>query len=478
MIALYKYQIDTINQVRHEIKKGHKRIVLCSPTGSGKTVMFSYMVQKHIEKGGKAILFTHRSELLNQSGGTFENFGLKPHFIKQGIEPDLNASLHIAMVETFNRRKIDYAKFINGKTLVIFDEAHLQNFTKIMVLIPESAIVIGATATPFRPAKSIQMADFYSSLVQVMDTQDVINLGKLTPAKSYGIEIDLKGLKKTATDYNTTEYYKENKTYIGVVKNYERHSKNDKTILFASNIKSSKEVCNEFKNKGYNAKHIDGKTPKNQREDILSWFANTDNAILCNCGILTAGFDQADIKTVILYRATTSLPLFLQMCGRGSRIAPNKDYFKILDFGNNIDRLGFWEDKREWRLSYERKRKKEDAAPKKICPKCDAINPVSSKNCIICKYKFPIKPPTIEEVVLIEYKKIQESPRTKISQMTLEELIVLQKSKRFSSKFIWRVVRSKGKEDIKRYSRLMGYSYGWVIRQLKDDNNNFTDVKI
>ena len=72
------------------------------------------MVQKHIEKGGKAILFTHRSELLNQSGGTFENFGLKPHFIKQGIEPDLNASLHIAMVETFNRRKIDYAKFING----------------------------------------------------------------------------------------------------------------------------------------------------------------------------------------------------------------------------------------------------------------------------------------------------------------------------------------------------------------------------
>lgn len=478
MITLYKYQIDTINQVRHEIKKGHKRIVLCSPTGSGKTIMFSYMVQKHIEKGGKAILFTHRSELLNQSGGTFEKFGLKPDFIKQGIEPDLTASLHIAMVETFNRRKIDYAKFIKGKTLVIFDEAHLQNFTKIMDLIPELAIVIGSTATPFRPAKSVQMSDFYSSLVQVMDTQDVIDLGKLTPAKSYGIEIDLKGLKKTATDYNTAEYYKENKTYIGVVKNYERHSKNDKAILFASNIKSSKEVCNEFTNKGYNAKHIDGKTPKNQREDILSWFANTSNAILCNCGILTAGFDQADIKTVILYRATTSLPLFLQMCGRGSRIAPNKDCFKILDFGNNIDRLGFWEDKREWQLSYERKTKKEDAAPKKICPKCDAINPASVKSCIICLYKFPIKPPTVEEVVLIEYKKIQESPRTKISQLTLEELIVLQKVKRFSSKFIWRVVRAKGKEDIKRYSKLMGYSYGWVIRQLKDNNNNFTDVKI
>lgn len=472
---LYDYQYDYLNSIRFQIlEHKRKRIVLCAPTGSGKTYMFSYMAKKHIKRGGRVIVFTHRSELLTQAGGSFEKFGLEPEFIQAGTKQDLTKPLHVAMVETFNRRKEDYALFLQQKTLIIFDEAHLQNFTKILDAIPDSAIVIGATATPYRPHNKVQMGDFYQSIVQELDTQDVIDLGKLTPAKSYGIPIEMKGLKKKGDDYDTSNYYEENKTYIGVVKNWEIHSKNEKTILFSSNIKSSKEVCQEFILKGYQAKHIDGKTGKNKRREILEWFNSTPNAILCNCGILTAGFDQPDIRTVILYRATTSLPLFLQMCGRGSRLAPNKTHFKILDFGNNIQRLGFWEDRRAWKLRYEKKTKKEQAPPVKICPKCDAINPASAKKCIICEWEFPKPKPTKEEVILQELKKIQTQGKY-LSELTLEELITLQNAKKYKSSFIWRVVRTRGKEELIKYTSLMNYSDGWYYRQTQEEvgHSNF-----
>lgn len=479
-MELYNYQEKYINSLRVSIKKGNKRIVLCAPTGSGKTVMFTFMVKKHLERGGRVIIFTHRTELLTQAGGTFDEFGLTPELIIAGKEPDLTAPLHIAMVETFNRRKMEYSAFMQQKTLIIFDEAHLQNFTKIMEDVPTSAVSIGATATPYRPPKQIQMSEFYTDLIQEMDTQDVINEGKLTPAKSFGIDIDMSGLKKKANDYDTSQYYEENKIYKGVVNNWERTSKNKKTILFASNIQSSKEVCQEFISKGYNAKHIDGKTSKNDRTNILEWFDKTNDAIICNCGILTAGFDQKDIHTVILYRATTSLPLFLQMCGRGSRIHPGKEYFNILDFGNNIARHGFWEDRRQWELSYKKKKDKQQEAPIKICPKCEAINRASAKECECCGFVFPIPEPTEEEVILKELKKV-ELKGQKISMLSIDDLIILQRAKKFKSAFIWRVIRSRGKNTLSIYAKTMGYSDGWVFRQIQEieqGNIKFTDLTV
>lgn len=429
--------------------------------------MFSYMVKKHIDKGGRVLVFTHRDELLTQAGGAFERFGLKPDYITADNKPDLTKPLHVAMIETFNKRKDDYSLFLHQKTLLVIDEAHLQNFTKIFEYIPDSAIVIGATATPFREPKAIQMGEFYTSLVHEVDTKDLIKLKKLTPARSFGVEIDMKGMKKTSTDYDTSKYYEENKLYEGVVKNWEKHSLNEKTILFASNIKSSKDVCEEFVRKGYNAKHIDGKMKK-ERKEILDWFDKTPNAILCNCGILTAGFDQADIKTVILYRATTSLPLFLQMCGRGSRLFPGKKYFKILDFGNNIQRHGFWEDDREWKLTYKKKKDKLQESPIKICPKCDAMNRASAKTCIGCGFVFPIPEPTKEEVILKELRKI-ETKGKRLSEMTMEELITLQLSKKYKSSFIWRVVRTRKDLSLTKYAIAMNYSDGWIYRQEQED---------
>lgn len=467
MIQLYDYQRKYVESLRNSIKNGNKRVVLCASTGSGKTVMFSYMVSEHLKRGGRAIIFTHRSELLTQANGTFQHFGIEAETITANSTPDLSKSCHIAMVETFNSRKESLSLFLHTKTLVIFDEAHLQNFTKIMPLISENSIVIGATATPYRKPKEIQMSDFYSDLIHEVDTLDLIDLGKLNPAKSFGIPIDLTGLKKSGEDYDTANYYSENKVYEGVVENWKKNAWFTKTILFASNIASSKEVCNEFISNGYKAKHVDGSMSVTERIEIFEWFDKTPDAILCNCGIATAGFDQHDIQTVILYRATTSLPLFLQMCGRGSRLSPQtgKKHFNILDFGNNISRHGFWEDRREWKLKYEKKSTRENAAVIKECPECYALNYASAKFCTICGVEFPkTEKEEREEIELQELKRIETSGR-KISQLSVNELIILQRAKKLKSAFVWRVLRSMGIEYVRYYADCMGYSDGWIYRQ-------------
>lgn len=433
------------------------------------------MVSQAVKKNKKVIVFTHRSELLNQAGGIFAKFGIKAEYIKAGKETNQSAPVHVAMVETFNRRRAKYTDLLQSKDLVIFDEVHLQHFNKVLPLISPDSVVIGATATPERKPKYIQLSDFYQDIVQIMDTPDVIEMGKLVPAKYYGVDIPTKGMKKTAWDYDTSKYYEENKTYQGVVKNWEKHTPNTKTILFASNIESSKDVCQEFISKGYNAKHIDGKTTN--RKEILDWFNSSDNAILCNCGILTTGFDEPSIKTVILYRATTSLPLYLQMCGRGSRLYPDKTHFTILDFGNNIARHNYWHVRREWKLDNSKKANKQDAMPIKICPKCDGMMRASASHCDYCEYEFPKPEPTKEEIILKELKEV-ESKGKRLSELSIEDLIRLQKAKKYKSSFIWRVVRSRGIDSVRRYADLMKYSNGWISRQydeIQKGNVNFVD---
>lgn len=386
-IALRPYQMDLIGELRKSIQIGHKKIVLCAPTGAGKTIMFTYMISEHVNRGGRALVFTHRKELLKQAGSAFEKFGLSPEFIRAGEKMDLFAPLHVAMVETFHRRSKDLDLFLHQKTLIIIDECHINNFTKIFEGINNDTIVIGVTATPYRKGSEVDGLDkFYTSIVQKVDTPDLVKLGYLSDAESFGVKIRMSNLTKKGDDYDTEKYYSEHKMYQGVVENWVRLTKDKKTLLFASNVKSSQQVCEEFILNGYDAKHIDAKTPTSKRDEVLSWFENTSNAILCNCGILTAGYDCPDIEVIILYRATTSLPLFLQMVGRGSRTTAQKNKFTILDFGNNIHRLGFWQDRRFWRLQKieGRTNDKEDAGFIKTCKKCGAILPPATYICPYC----------------------------------------------------------------------------------------------
>jgi superfamily II DNA or RNA helicase len=458
MIQLRDYQIKLVDEVRKSFTNKKKRVILCAPTGSGKTVMFTYIVKNAIEKGGRVLIFTHRTELLKQSSKTFANFGLIPELITANSTPDLSLSLHVSMVETFNRRIEDYLLFLQSRTLIIIDEAHLESFTKLLPYFSPQTYVIGATATPYRKGKQNSLSDFYTDMIQNVDTPDLIRDGYLSDSITYGVNIDMKNLKKKGDDYDTEKYYEENKTYEGVVANYIRLTPNKKTIVFASNVNSSKQVCFQFQSNGIKAKHIDGNTPENERISILEWFANTPNAVICNCGILNAGYDQPDIEVVILYRATTSLPLFLQMCGRGSRVTPTKSKFTILDFGNNVSRHGYWEQHRYWSLEKKVSEKKK-AELMKSCKQCEALIPIRSVECKFCGYIYKPKTKTQNEMAQLVLL-----PKPKLNSLAMKrsniERVAMCKAGLVKPAYILHQMTNI--DDAMEFVGLMGYKKGWL----------------
>ena len=129
---------------------------------------------------------------------------------------------------------------------------------------------------------------------------------------------------------------------------YEDASKGKKTLIFNNGIHTSREVFHTFRRAGYDVRHLDNTANKEERRETLEWFKNTAGAILTSVSILTTGFDEPSVESIILNRATRSLTLYFQMIGRGSRIHEHRNTFQVIDLGNNISRFGPWDQPVDW----------------------------------------------------------------------------------------------------------------------------------
>lgn len=475
IIKLRPYQELSIKKLREHIIRGLKKLILCAPTGAGKTIMFSFMVSSAVSKGKKCLILSNRSELLTQTGGALENFGLKPIVIKPNRKIHyLNGTLYIGMSQTVKRRMNQkmYIDFVKSLDLIVIDEAHHQDHNFIHEHISENTVVIGATATPYRESNQGSLDSFYNSIVDVVSIEDLISLGFLAKPNTYGVKVDLSKIKSKGGDYDQDQVanmYDEVKMYHGVYENYMKITPNKKGIIFASNISSSKQLVNDFKQKGLPIEHLDANTPDSERKRILNWYKETPNALISNVGILNAGFDEPTIEVVILYRATKSISLFLQMCGRGSRVTDTKKEFYILDFGNNIRRHGFWEQEREWSLKS--KKKKEGVAPVKECPECSYILPAVVMECPSCKYIFERTAKEEEERVIIELQKLTNAQiQDEIKTADFKKLELIAEAKGYRKTWIyWHL---KTEKDLSDYAKWKGYHKNWVEYQIELRNEN------
>jgi superfamily II DNA or RNA helicase len=217
-----------------------------------------------------------------------------------------------------------------------------------------------------------------------------------------------------------------------------------------------------------------------ERIEFLEWFENTSDAVLCNAGILTAGYDHPPIECIIVNRATLSLPLWLQMVGRGSRLAPGKSEFILLDFGANHQKHGLWQMNRTWELEPP-KTKAEQAAPVKTCPRCNAIVHASISVCNFCDYAFPQKEKELAKGELVEVSSSSVIGK-RLRNLTVDEIVSMAKSKRkYNVKIsvLFRVVKSLGPDAVKEFGQKMGYHRGWVFHALQSiDQNTYTNTQI
>ena len=397
-IVLRPYQNKAVEAIREGIIAGNLKQVFRLDTGGGKTICFSFMVAKAVPKGKKVLILTDRIELLTQAGGSIAKFGIDVRIIDSTHRPHLQDQVYVSMAQTLARRLQlpEYVEYLKTVDLVIIDEAHKSIFDKFFEYFGEKTVVIGATATPIRVGNQKSLENFYQDIIEVANISELINDGFLVPARSFGVQVDLSEVTTKGNDYDQgsmSNFYDDASLYEGAVENYLKHAAGTKALLFCSGIKNSIALRDQFRSKGITAEHLDSEsTTKKERIRILQDFKDGKFLVLCNVGILTTGYDEPSIETIILYRATKSLALLLQMVGRGSRLFPGKDFFKVLDFGNNFKTHGLWEEDREWTLQKKKKTKKsKGAAPIKECPKCESFLPVSASICSFCEYVFPAK---------------------------------------------------------------------------------------
>lgn len=496
MLSLRPYQNESIFHLRAGFANKHKRQVLTLPTGAGKTVVFCEMVRMAFEKGTRTIILTDRTELFKQTIKSLDRVGVSVEEISPNRKYVYeHATIYLGMVETLKRRKhLDL-----DPELIIIDEAHKGNFTSIIEQFP-NARIIGATATP----EGKHFFKYYTNIVQNIDVPDLVASGYLVNCKGYQMQDDVSDLDSKAgeyTDHSLLQHYDKPKLYAGVIEWWRKYANQKKTICFNVNIEHTIKTHEAFLNAGISSEYVTSKTPKEERDRILAAFTAGHFQVLNNCGILTTGYDEPTIQCVIMNRATKSLPLYLQCVGRGSRVLPGvidgistdeerisaiaasaKPSFIFLDFGMNHDRLGLWNEPRLWKLNPPRE-KKDSIAPVKACgnEECGCLVAVSATICSFCGYKFPVKESTLLEGVMVEVTpKVPEGLRGKnISDLDIDQLLELEKSKKYKPSFIWRVIRSMGEEGIKYYAKIKGYKNGWIQRQIDDmDNCEFTDYRL
>lgn len=252
-MQLRNYQQNTINALRKAIQSGKRKLIMCAPTGAGKTVMFSFMLKLAIAKGKKCMVLTHRTELLSQAGGILSNLGCELVNLDAKLKRLPDANLYVAMTQTLARRinKAEYKTLLSEIDLIIIDESHLQSFNSL--LNHTNGIVIGATATPIRSGNQIALDEFYEDIIEECTISQLIADGFLAKPNYYGFKIDLKGIKTKGGDYDGEslgDYMSRNKIFNGVYENYQRITPNKKALIFSPNVSSSQKLVAELQNKG------------------------------------------------------------------------------------------------------------------------------------------------------------------------------------------------------------------------------------
>lgn len=463
MITLRPYQEKFIGEVARAVFKD-KRIISCMATGGGKTKVFIEISKRAIAKGKVVLIVSESVKIYKQ----IANEVSEAECIADGVKEEkinLNAKLFVAMGQTLVRREnvVSWFNSLSEKLLVIVDEAHVgTNANLIRKLM--SALHLGFTATPsFKQAK--HLPELYNDIVIGAQPQELVEMGFLSPYRHFMRKVvDLSGLKLSGGEYTEKSQelaFEKPEVYEGLIDDLKEFDYK-KAMIFCASIKHCEELSAVLRSNGYELSVVHSKNKNSDYE--LYQFMQGDIKLCVSVGVLTKGFDFPAIDHIFIQRAIASLPLYLQICGRGSRTFPGKENFTVVDYGGNGKRHNLWNYERDWKKLWNGKDKKEGVAPVKDCPECFFIMPINVSKCPNCGHLFE-KEENKEEIKkqteLIELTATYNLIRgKKIADLSPRELSIYVKQTNKKA-FGKRIAMAKGWEYLIQYAKEIGWKKGW-----------------
>jgi DNA repair protein RadD len=396
------YQSKAVADVEHAMGLGAAPL-LVSPTGAGKTVMAAVLIERAVQSGKRVLILTHRREILKQT-----SFKLADHehgLIQAGLNLDLEHPIQIASIQTLWARCMRTTKVpLPAANLIIIDEAHhvaARTWRKILEQYPNAGRV-GLTATPCR-SDGRGLGNFFTAIIETPQIPELIEHKYLVPTIYYApVEPNLKGVETRQGDYvisQLADRMNRDDLVGDIVSNWHKFAGRRKTIVFCVDVAHSVHVRDEFIKSGVKAEHIDGSTPKPERDAALVRLVSGETELVTNCMVLTEGFDAPAVSCIVLARPTKQLGLFRQMAGRGLRPAPGKTNLLLIDHAGAVFRHGLLEDRIEWTLDVARRAdnpthsSRSQAQTSRLieCSQCNALR-TAGEPCGHCGF-FPKKRP-------------------------------------------------------------------------------------
>lgn len=451
---LRPYQQQAINNLRAQLRAGRQRLILYSPTGSGKTEMAIEIIKGAESKGKRVLFVANRIQLVGQSSRRLAKSGLRHGVIQGSNTQGAWQDTLVCSIQTLAARG-----FPEKVDLIVIDEAHAAAGTEAYrdLIAQSKAPVIGLSATPFsrglgRHHDSIG-GPLFEDIVAAATIADLIEEGFLVDVDIYAPdEPDLKGVKIVAGDYNEKQLGERVNTtrLVGnIVEQWKKLGGGRQTVCFATNIAHSKAIVEEFRKAGIQAEHLDCYTEEEDRAAILGRLAKGDTRVVSNVSVLAEGWDCPQVEVMILARPTKSLVRYIQMVGRVLRPAPGKTKALMLDHSGTARRLGFPTDDLPLELDDGRpktadakKPEEEDEALPKVCPACQYLKPPKTFKCPRCGFEPPLPTKvTMANGELVKLEKTKATPADK--QAWYSQLLTVQRERGYNEGWVAHKYREK-----------------------------------
>lgn len=459
MITLRDYQDELISDLRAALRRS-KRVLVQAPTGAGKTVLASYMIEGTRGRSQAAWFICHRAELVEGTSKTFSKFGIHHGIIAGGFPMVLNQLVQVCSIDTLKNRLAT----LQAPRLAIIDEAHHSSAAGWALVVEwlrsHGTIVIGLSATPQR-LDGLGLDAHFDEMVPGPAVAWLIENGHLAQYKIFAPSTpDMKGVRKQLGDFargETAERMDKPKLIGDTIGHWRRLANGLRTVAFAVNRAHSLHIVEQFNAAGIPFAHLDGDTPKGERRDTIQAYAGGEIIGLSNVGLFGEGFDlsaiaQRDvtIDAVLDCAPTMSLAAYMQRGGRMLRPSPGKVGI-YLDHAGNSARHGFFDDEREWSLEGKGKGGKaanDNAPPPPVtCDGCfQQIKRPLPPKCPHCKklLQAEAKPIAVDENEELhevsEAEKKATRQRLKQEQAeakTLDELVNLARQRGYKSPMKW-----------------------------------------